>query len=110
MARFYSELAICQRACWRRIARSIRPWRRRRRRWPRILEWHWDPDPADTTYIVDYAFLLREKGGDARVVHDRHIEGLFPRQVWLDAFHAAGFPASRSLDQFGRDVFIAHPV
>src|SRR5512145_3067765 len=25
----------------------------------RYLEWTWDPDPQDTTYLVDYAFLLR---------------------------------------------------
>jgi SAM-dependent methyltransferase len=73
----------------------------------RYLEWHWDPDRHDTTYLVDYAFLLREENGDVRVVHDRHVEGLFPRQVWLDAFRAAGLSVSSSLDQFGRDVFIA---
>ncbi len=26
----------------------------------RYLEWTWDPDPADSTYIVDYAYLLRD--------------------------------------------------
>jgi SAM-dependent methyltransferase len=26
----------------------------------RGVEWAWDPDPADTQYIVEYAFLLRE--------------------------------------------------
>ena len=75
----------------------------------RYLEWHSDPDPSDSTYIVDYAFLLREKGGDVRVVHDRHIEGLFPREVWLDAFRAAGLSAASDLDEFGRDVFLATP-
>jgi len=28
----------------------------------RYLEWSWDPDPEDTEYLTDYAFLLR--GGD----------------------------------------------
>lgn len=23
------------------------------------LQWTWDPDPSDSTYVVDYAFLLR---------------------------------------------------
>ena len=34
----------------------------------RYLEWSWDPDPNDTTYVVDYAFLLREANGDVRAV------------------------------------------
>ena len=56
----------------------------------RYLEWHADPDPSDTTYIVDYAFILREANGEVRVEHDRHIEGLFPRAVWLEAFRLRG--------------------
>jgi hypothetical protein len=29
----------------------------------RYLEWCWDPDPNDDTYLVDYAFdLARESG------------------------------------------------
>ena len=75
----------------------------------RYLEWHWDPDPRDTTYLVDYAFMLREANGEVRVLHDRHVEGLFPRQAWLDAFRAAGLDAAGELDEFGRDVFIARP-
>ena len=73
----------------------------------RYLEWKWDPDPGDTTYIVDYAFLLREANGDVRAVHDRHIEGLFPRATWLTAFEAAGLTAKSDLDEWGRDVFVA---
>ena len=75
----------------------------------RYLEWRWDPDPADTTYIVDYAFLLRESNGDVRAVHDRHIEGLFPRAAWLDAFASAGLSVNSDLDAWGRDVFLATP-
>src|SRR4030095_10132339 len=48
----------------------------------RYMEWVWDPDPTDTTYLVDYAYLLRN-GEDTRVVHDRHVEGLFSRNAWL---------------------------
>jgi SAM-dependent methyltransferase len=73
----------------------------------RYLAWCWDPDPADTTYIVDYAFLLRESSGEVRVVHDRHVEGLFPRAVWMEEFARAGIPASADLDDWGRDVFIS---
>jgi hypothetical protein len=60
----------------------------------RFLEWTWDPDPLDTTYTVDYAYLLREPDGSVRVAHDRHIEGLFPRATWLRLLEEAGFQAS----------------
>lgn len=73
----------------------------------RYLEWRWDPDPADNTYIVDYAFLLREVNGEVRAVHDRHIEGVFPRATWLELFDEAGLSATSSLDDWGRDVFLA---
>lgn len=59
----------------------------------RYLEWTWDPDPADTTYVVDYAYVLREGDGSARVEHDRHIEGLFSRDEWLQVLADVGFVA-----------------
>jgi SAM-dependent methyltransferase len=73
----------------------------------RYLEWRWDPDPTDNTYLVDYAFLLREADGAVRAVHDRHVEGLFPRATWLGLLEDAGLNASSSLDDWGRDVFLA---
>lgn len=60
----------------------------------RYLEWTWDPDPADTTYVVDYAYLLRESDGSVRVEHDRHIEGLFARADWLRLVSEVGFRPS----------------
>ncbi len=59
----------------------------------RYLEWTWDPDPADTTYLVDYAYLLHFEDGTVRVEHDRHIEGLFWRADWLRLLSDAGFQA-----------------
>jgi SAM-dependent methyltransferase len=59
----------------------------------RFLEWTWDPDPLDTTYTVDYAYLLREADGSVRVEHDRHLEGLFPRATWLELLEEAGLEA-----------------
>lgn len=56
----------------------------------RCIEWTWDPDPADTTYAVEYAFLMRE-GGTVRAAHDPHVEGLFPNQTWLDVLSGAGY-------------------
>lgn len=60
----------------------------------RYLEWVWDPDPADTTYLTDFAYLLRDRSGNARVIHDRHVCGLFSRQDWLGAIESAGFRAA----------------
>jgi len=59
----------------------------------RYLEWTWDPDPADSTYLVDFAYLLRNEAGEIRVEHDRHLEGLFARAEWLQILTAAGFQA-----------------
>jgi hypothetical protein len=57
----------------------------------RYLEWIWDPDPSDTTYLVDFAYLLRERDGSVRIEHDRHVEGIFPRATWLALLARAGF-------------------
>jgi SAM-dependent methyltransferase len=59
----------------------------------RYLEWTWDPDPEDTTYVVEYAYLLRTPDNVTRVEHDRHIEGLFARADWLRWLSDAGFQA-----------------
>jgi SAM-dependent methyltransferase len=75
----------------------------------RYLEWHWDPDPADQTYTVDYAFLMRTPDGHTTVAHDRHIEGLFGREEWRQFFGEAGLSVASSLDPWNRDVFIAQP-
>lgn len=57
----------------------------------RYLEWSWDPDPADTIAIADYVYTLREADGSIHVVHDRHVEGLFPRETWLRLLRQVGF-------------------
>jgi trans-aconitate methyltransferase len=57
----------------------------------RYLEWSWDPDPDDTTCIADYVYSLREADGSVHIVHDRHLEGLFPRETWLRLLHEVGF-------------------
>lgn len=73
----------------------------------RYLEWRWDPDPADCTYLVDYAFLLRSGDGTVEVVHDQHVEGLFSRIDWLQWFAEAGLRAESVLDSSGREIFVA---
>jgi trans-aconitate methyltransferase len=72
----------------------------------RYLEWTWDPDPADDTYLVDYAFLLRAADGTVTVAHDRHEEGLFARARWLQWLTEAGLDTRNVVDSFGREVFL----
>jgi hypothetical protein len=57
----------------------------------RYLSWTWDPDPADSSYVVDYAYVLRERDGSVQVTYDRHTEGLFARADWLRLLSGAGF-------------------
>jgi SAM-dependent methyltransferase len=56
----------------------------------RCLSWTWDPDPSDTTFVTEYAFLLRE-GAQLKAVHDRHVEGLFPRATWQRLLGSVGY-------------------
>jgi SAM-dependent methyltransferase len=72
----------------------------------RYLEWSWDPDPADDSYAVDYAFLLRDPDGGTTIEHDRHVEGLFARTQWLEWLAESGIQARVEVDPWGRHVFI----
>jgi SAM-dependent methyltransferase len=73
----------------------------------RYLEWTYDPDPNDNTYVVDFAYLLREADGSIRVEHDRHVDGLFGREAWLRLLREVGFHPKIVSDRYGRDVFVA---
>ena len=73
----------------------------------RYLMWSVDPDPTDTTYRTDFAIVLREPSGEARVVHDSHIEGIFPRAEWMRLLREAGFEARSLTDRWNREVFVA---
>jgi SAM-dependent methyltransferase len=79
----------------------------------RYLSWSWDPDPSDTTYLTDYAYLLRMPDGVTRVEHDRHVEGLFARADWLRLLSEAGFEpravqvAHSELEPGSYEIFIA---
>jgi SAM-dependent methyltransferase len=73
----------------------------------RYLEWTYDPDPSDTTYRVEFVIVTRDRAGDVRVVHDRHVFGLFERDDWLRLLREAGFDPRVVRDAWGRDVFVA---
>ena len=71
----------------------------------RYLMWTTDPDPSDSTYITDFAYLLRDSDGTVRVEHDRHIFGIFPDSLWTDALEDAGFEVAAHTDPWGTRVF-----
>ncbi|HEX6724760.1 MAG TPA: class I SAM-dependent methyltransferase [Gaiella sp.] len=77
----------------------------------RYLEWSVDPDPSDTTYEVDYAVVVREPGQETRVVHDHHLEGLFPEHTWLYLLEQTGLEpavdrAAPDDDEMSQVVFL----
>jgi len=72
----------------------------------RYLEWVTDPDPADSTYRVDYAITTRGEDGSVEVRHDAHIEGLFGRERWLELLAEVGFEPLAVDDPWGRVVFV----
>jgi hypothetical protein len=60
--------------------------------------------------------LLTEPGAEARLVHDRHLNGLFPEHTWLYLLEAAGFvphivPGNPSSENESQPVFVgSRPV
>jgi SAM-dependent methyltransferase len=76
----------------------------------RYLEWTLPPEPGGTTYLVHYAFMLRDVDETVRVVHDVHREGVFPRSTWLRLFHEVGLAAElavRTIEGRDYDSFVA---
>ena len=72
----------------------------------RYVQWTTDPDPADTTILVDFGILLRDEKGEVRVVHERHTLGLFARSAWLRLLREVGFKPSVVRDEYIRDAFL----
>lgn len=62
----------------------------------RYMEWVWDPDPEDTSYIMDFVYLIRSQKDELpQAMTDRHVLGLFAKQHWLDWIAEAGFEADQ---------------
>jgi len=72
----------------------------------RCLSWTYDPDESDTTYIVDFAYLLREGKDGVRLAYDRHIFGLFSRGDWLRLLAEVGFRPRVVVDPYKRELFV----
>jgi SAM-dependent methyltransferase len=79
----------------------------------RVLQWDWDPDPADDWTQTEYVFVLRDADGDVRTIHESHRTGWFTEAVWLDVLREAGFEPEAveevtSEDRPPRTFFAAH--
>jgi SAM-dependent methyltransferase len=72
----------------------------------RYIEWTFDPDPSDTTYTVDFLYMLREANAGVRVEHDTHIFGIFSRGEWMQRLNEAGLRSRIVRDPFGREIFV----
>jgi len=59
----------------------------------RYLEWTYDPDPDDSTYVSDMVYLFHEGATAPRCILDRHICGLFSQENWIRLMDRVGFEA-----------------
>lgn len=57
----------------------------------RYLDWVWDPDPSDSTYLSLMIYALREGNEPVQCVVDQHICGLFSQSDWLRVISEVGF-------------------
>jgi SAM-dependent methyltransferase len=79
----------------------------------RYLQWTFDPDPRDDTYVVEFACLLRDQEGAVRVEYDRHYCGLFGREQWMAWLGDVGFVPRRvpfehsELEPDSAELFVA---
>ena len=62
----------------------------------RYLEWTWDPEPADTSYFVEFAYLLKNDGVTT-CEYERHVMGLFSESVWRQLMLQAGFTSVETI-------------
>lgn len=73
----------------------------------RYIQWITDPDPSDTTILVDFGILIRDDAGPVRALHERQTHGLFARHVWLRLLRKVGFRARVVRNLGPRDLFLA---
>jgi SAM-dependent methyltransferase len=68
----------------------------------RYLQWVWDPDLNDSTYIMDMVYLMKN-GDNIDCRYDRHIMGLFSNDKWLKLIGDAGFTVGTAEYQLDED-------
>jgi hypothetical protein len=70
------------------------------------LEWSFDPDPSDTTYQENFAFILREADGTVHFEQDQYLNGLFGREVCRRLLAEVGFDSKVVQDAYRRELFV----
>lgn len=76
----------------------------------RYLEWNYDPDPTDSTFVVDFAFLLREEDGTVHTEYDRHVNGLFSHHEWQRILEDVGLRILFVPIELSEDDLCTHEV
>jgi SAM-dependent methyltransferase len=76
----------------------------------RYLEWSWDPDPNDDTFLSAFSVLLRAADGSLRAELDVHRCGLFARAQWSKWLEEAGFRVTSRIDPWSREIFICTKI
>jgi SAM-dependent methyltransferase len=76
----------------------------------RYLEWTYDPDARDSTYITEFAYLFRERDQATQIEHDQHTCGLFARADWTRLLHEVRLQPEIIRDPFARELFLARNV
>ncbi len=76
----------------------------------RYLEWSWDPDPKDTSYLSFMVYVLRLGDQPIRVLEDLHICGLFAESDWLQFMGETGFQPRVVPFDGGEQDYSAAPV
>jgi SAM-dependent methyltransferase len=57
----------------------------------RYLEWTWDPDPNDTTFVSLLVYVMREGDRPVRCAEDYHLVGLFSNDHLRRVIEGVGF-------------------
>jgi SAM-dependent methyltransferase len=81
----------------------------------RYLGWVWQRAGETDRYVVDYVITTRIGDELPQMHHDRHIEGVFPRDTWARLLHQAGFsvqtlPRVNPEDDRPLDLFLGRLV
>lgn len=78
----------------------------------RYLDWVWDPDPSDSTYVSLMVYALRKDNESVQCVVDHHVCGLFSQSDWLRVTSEVGFSSKlipfehSGAETEGCDVFL----
>ena len=72
----------------------------------RYMDWTYDPNTTDSTYVTEYVYVLHDGDLPTRVEFDRHILGLFARAEWLQLLMDTGFTVQVVRDAYRRDLFM----